>query len=475
MIQRPADLQELIEEYGNLSKLHGITPQARGRFFNDFIKRMFQCWGIEADSNMHGSGEIDVGFSLDGRNFIIEAKWEKDPVDTGTIAKLQKRVRQRLGGKIGFLLSMSGFSPDAVQELKEGEQLWVLLLTREHFEAMLAGFVPPDELINKVLGRASFYGEGLVPLQSLWTAVSPDELGIALHSASADDTEQIAEEALPSFRASVLASNLPFGQSGVAETQPNKVLLTLNQGVYELDYSRQVLNLILGIPGCSRNVLVTGDGVVFVVRKAGVAFLREGELHIVGGGFCGNVCLFHGKDGDVWVFSNGYPGGDCSTPQVTRLGSLIGDEERFNANSIAPANGMNALMTMDNRLRIIVATQHIILLEVDASGERLVAVRSLDLQLTNPMGLSHSGENKFTIASDGVLLSESDPSGTWVKTGVLLSEFDASELSVKEVARLRLQGSVSGLAASAEGGGYLFSHYQNEAGDSAGIVIRWWY
>lgn len=476
MIQKPEELQRLIEEYGELRNLQGITPQRRGQLFNDFLKRLFLCWGIEANSNMHGSGEIDVGFNLDGRRFLLEAKWEKEPVDIGPIAKLQKRVRQRLGGTVGFLLSMSGFSPDAVRDLKEGEQLWVLLLTREHLEAMLAGFVPPAELINKVLEKASFYGEALAPLRSLWTVVQPDELGIDIRSTGTGCGEQLIEEALPGFQASVIASNLPFGHSGVVETQTNKILLTLRQGVYELDYSRQVLDVFLGIPGCSRNGLVTDDGAVFVIRKAGVACLKEGELRIAGGGFRGNACLLHGKEGDVWVFSNGYPWGNGGVPQITRLGSQIGEEERYDLDDVAATNGTNASLTTDGHFLVVSTARHIInLLEVDSRSRRLVAVRNADPDLTNPMGLASLGDSRFVIASDGVLLSESDPSGSWVKTGVMLSELDPSKLDVKQVARLRLQGSVTELVASAEMGGYLFSHYQNRAGESAGIVIRWWY
>jgi hypothetical protein len=108
MIRNPTRLQELIREYARLRRLEGMTPQQRGQRFNYFIAEMLGCWGIDARANVLGSGEIDVAFQIDGQRFILEAKWESEPVNSDPIAKLKMRVRQRLAGTLGLVRRQAG-------------------------------------------------------------------------------------------------------------------------------------------------------------------------------------------------------------------------------------------------------------------------------------------------------------------------------------------------------------------------------
>lgn len=106
-------------------------------------------------------------FAVGGAHYVLEAKWLSKKVDTGAIAKLQKRVRQRLVGTYGVLLSMSGYSPEALAEIKDGERLEVMLLDRSHWEAMLSGQISPGRLFGLVRGHAAFRGEAYAPLSDL--------------------------------------------------------------------------------------------------------------------------------------------------------------------------------------------------------------------------------------------------------------------------------------------------------------------
>jgi hypothetical protein len=94
-------LQRLIEEYGGLRRLQDHTAQSRGRRFNEVIAELLRCWGIDAQVSLRSAGEIDVAFASGGIRYVLEAKWEKARTDTGHVAKLQKRVRQRLAGTYG--------------------------------------------------------------------------------------------------------------------------------------------------------------------------------------------------------------------------------------------------------------------------------------------------------------------------------------------------------------------------------------
>jgi hypothetical protein len=447
MLHDPAKLHALIAEYKRLRELQGITPQGRGQRFNSFIAELLQCWGIEASPNLRGSGEIDVAFDWNGRHFILEAKWEGDPVNTDPITKLQKRVRQRLAGTVGLILSMSGFTRDAVDDLKEGEQLSVLLLNKEHLEVMLSGFLAPEEVIDNVIKRASRYGEGYAQLQNLFEPVKPESLGVTFGQTTEWENHVLVVESVPDFNASVLASNFSMRQSGVAELSKDTILLTLEQGVYALNINKPSLNLFLGIPNCTRNSLVAQDGAVYVVRGRGIARIKDGKFSIVGGGFIGNVCLFPGAEDDVWGFSNGYPGmQDWAKPQVILLGAALGDEQRTTVNYPA-ACGMNAAHLGEGRF-LIVGSYGLAVIEVGA--------QTVIQDSGQHMGLVRLSPDRFLLSSGGTDLSE----------------LDLASYNIRPIAKLRLQGSVSELAWSAYGGGYLFAHYSKGSHQTGGTVIR---
>ena len=166
--------EKLLYEYERLAKLdNAMTPQSRGKRFDYFLAELLDAFGIRAQASKRSNGEIDVAFEVNNSRFILEAKWEKKKTDTGRIAKLQKRVRQRLAGTIGVFLSMSGYTPEALEDIKDGEKLEVVLLDRNHFEAMLTGFFDAAELLDYVLDAAHFSGLAYVPLSKLLAQSRP--------------------------------------------------------------------------------------------------------------------------------------------------------------------------------------------------------------------------------------------------------------------------------------------------------------
>ena len=80
------------------------------------------------------------------------------------LAKLRLRVKQRLAGTIGICLSMSGYTAPAKKNILAGGQLEVLLFEKQHFEAILHGFISPQNLLELLLDRAHFDGKALVDM-----------------------------------------------------------------------------------------------------------------------------------------------------------------------------------------------------------------------------------------------------------------------------------------------------------------------
>lgn len=159
---------QLIKQYKDLESLRDINPQRRGQLFNGFIARIIDAYGHKAKANNYGGpGEIDVAFTINGTRYILEAKWEKKRIDEEPISKIRTRVNQRLAGTVGIVLSMSGFTKKALKNMRLGQRLEVLLLTKEHFEALLYGFLNPVDLFENILNNAHFNGEPLTLIKNL--------------------------------------------------------------------------------------------------------------------------------------------------------------------------------------------------------------------------------------------------------------------------------------------------------------------
>jgi Holliday junction resolvase-like predicted endonuclease len=157
-------LDALRAAYRDMARLENMTPQARGQRFNDWIADLLRAYGVVARENQRSLGEVDVHFSLENLRFILEAKWTKAKADTGQLAKLQKRVRQRLSGTYGVFVSMAGYTPEALADLTQGERLELILLDREHVDAMLAGEISPIALFMRLIDEASFTGRAYTPM-----------------------------------------------------------------------------------------------------------------------------------------------------------------------------------------------------------------------------------------------------------------------------------------------------------------------
>ncbi len=236
--------KELINYYEDLKSLKGITPQKRGQLFNSFIARVIDAYQHKARANNYGGpGEIDVAFAINGTRYILEAKWENKKINEDPISKIRTRVKQRLAGTVGVVLSMSGFTKNALENMRLGQRLEVLLLTKEHFEALLYGFLTPVDLFESILNNAHFNGEPLAPLKTLAQAtIHPDKYDWSKdHNIKFDIQEGFEIEKIVEGGED-LTRYLHYS--------PQQGLLTkVEDFIVQVDDVKQRFNEVIGIPG----------------------------------------------------------------------------------------------------------------------------------------------------------------------------------------------------------------------------------
>jgi hypothetical protein len=115
--------------------------------------------------------EVDGSFVHCCRSLLLEAKWRKDPVPASAIYAFKGKVDGKLAGTLGVFVSMSGYSADAVDALRVGKALNVILFTAVDVEsAMQDGFAA---VLNFKLRAAADTGDLMVEYRS--TIARPHE------------------------------------------------------------------------------------------------------------------------------------------------------------------------------------------------------------------------------------------------------------------------------------------------------------
>lgn len=310
----------LIEEYVGLQNLEGgITPQVRGQRFNKFLADLLESHEIRAHPNIQtdSSGEIDVAFELDGKRFVLEAKWESSTIDEGPITKLKDRVEKRLGGTIGILASMSSFTRPALTGIRIGRQLQIILLTKEHIEAMIYGFLTPSELINAVLDNAHFRGEPLTPLACL-TSEIPGKLPFSFANfETAEGIEIINTE----------YGILPLAKTtatSVHETNSGELILRTKNATVTVSPEQNSHSIKIGIPNLEDFYV---DNNIYTMLRNKIVAIYDGDSWSFNPRFVSiNLSLVKMLSSTMVVVRNKFPE-DNESPELVNLRS--GNSTKF--------------------------------------------------------------------------------------------------------------------------------------------------
>ena len=421
----------LIEEYARLERLEGHTPQSRGQRFNGVIAELLECWGLEARASARSKGEIDVGFTHEGVRYVLEAKWERTKADFGDLAKLRSRVHQRLSGTHGIFLAMAGYTPEALAGVSDGQRLELLLLDRSHWEAMLSGLVPPQELLTLARDHAAFRGGAFAPLATLLErSAKPPRIEFDKGVWS----EPLLESAAQGCGAQGALSVASSDQLGITCIGADELLLTTSSGIVRANLATRTSAAAVEVAHCHRNAALLPDGSILFARRLGVGRFHDGRISSVAGGAVGATCLVEGPDGSTWLLDNGEPSGQ-TTASISRIGNHLVEQVRYDIAYPSSAATNAAWLAPDQ------------LLVIGASGFQTTALiggsSPLEpLSQANPMGLVQMPDRVVLTAGDGV---------------TILATHLATSASV-ELAQVALRGSVSELAQSSTGEIYLAAY-----------------
>jgi hypothetical protein len=123
-------VRERLEEIKNdfYVLVSSSDPQKRGYQLEKLLKDLFNLFDLDSKASFKIVGEqIDGMFTFENNDFLLEAKWHKDPIDISSFDAFSGKLTRRLENTLGLFISINGFSPDAILAHSTGRRLMILM------------------------------------------------------------------------------------------------------------------------------------------------------------------------------------------------------------------------------------------------------------------------------------------------------------------------------------------------------------
>ena len=119
-------LEEIKTDFYSL--VSSSDSQQRGFQLEKLLKNLFELFDLDPKASFRIVGEqIDGMFTFENNDFLLEAKWQQDPVDISALDAFSGKLNRRLENTLGLFISINGFSPDAIQAHSTGRRLMILM------------------------------------------------------------------------------------------------------------------------------------------------------------------------------------------------------------------------------------------------------------------------------------------------------------------------------------------------------------
>ena len=108
---------------------------------------------------------------------LLELKWHKARQPASALFQFTGKVAGKLVGTIGLFVSISGYSPDAVDALVVGKSINIVLMDGDDIRAVVHGNVEFEDLLRRKLRAAAEAGTPFVPWNEATFAASAEPKG----------------------------------------------------------------------------------------------------------------------------------------------------------------------------------------------------------------------------------------------------------------------------------------------------------
>ncbi len=133
-------------------------PLKRGFDFEKFLNELFILFDLDPKSSFKIAGEqIDGAFTFDTNDYLLEAKWQKAPVNAGDLYKFAGVLSGKLKNTLGLFISINGFSSECTEVKGDGIKSMVLM-DGPDLNMVLEGRITLNDLLYRKRRHASQTG-----------------------------------------------------------------------------------------------------------------------------------------------------------------------------------------------------------------------------------------------------------------------------------------------------------------------------
>lgn len=142
------------EELANLrnefiSLVSSQNHQQRGFKLEQLMNKLFTLNDLDPKASFKIMGQqIDGAFTLDGTEFLFEAKWTKSLINNSDLAAFKEKVKSKLENTLGLFLSIDGFSEDGITASQYSDKV-MILMDGSDLMAVLEERISFTSLINR--------------------------------------------------------------------------------------------------------------------------------------------------------------------------------------------------------------------------------------------------------------------------------------------------------------------------------------
>lgn len=151
----------------SLLEISRLAPQARGYAYERFLKNLFDVHGLSPRASFRLVGEqIDGSFELSGETYLLEAKWEADPIGVADLHAFNGKVEEKAAWSRGLLVSHSGFTEDGLAAFGRAKR--VVCMDGLDLHAMLDQRLSFSDVMARKVRRAAESGSPFIRVRDLF-------------------------------------------------------------------------------------------------------------------------------------------------------------------------------------------------------------------------------------------------------------------------------------------------------------------
>jgi len=144
----------------NFVALQNLDAQARGFAFEKYLNTLFDNFGLNPRGSFRLKGEqIDGSLELDGGYYLIEAKWQKNPLNNSDLLAFHGKVNGKSAWTRGIIISYNGFSKDGLDAFRNGRATNLIAIDGQDLYALLSKKISLSEGLRKKIRWAADTGE----------------------------------------------------------------------------------------------------------------------------------------------------------------------------------------------------------------------------------------------------------------------------------------------------------------------------